>query len=107
MKTNSEEIIILSNDRIILAGLLILVLGFFTWRSDLDVAKPLLVSSLRMVIQLFLIGLILVYVFSINHPLLVLLIGLISSIKLIIEIKIVPIIKLIYLKYSNLSLIHI
>ena len=60
-----------------LAGLLILVLGFFTWRSDLDVAKPLLVSSLRMVIQLFLIGLILVYIFSINHPLLVLLIGLI------------------------------
>ena len=77
MKTSSEEIIKLSNDRIILAGLLILVLGFFTWRSDLDVAKPLLVSSLRMVIQLFLIGLILVYIFSINHPLLVLLISLI------------------------------
>ena len=77
MKTSSEEIIKLSNDRIILAGLLILVLGFFTWRSDLGVAKPLLVSSLRMVIQLFLIGLILVYIFSINHPLLVLLISLI------------------------------
>ena len=43
MKINSEEIITLSNDRIILAGLLILVLGFFTWRSDLGVAKPLLV----------------------------------------------------------------
>ena len=77
MKTNSEEIINLSNDRIFLAGLLILILGFFTWRSDLSIAKPLLIASLRMIVQLFLIGLILVYIFSINHPLLVLPIGLI------------------------------
>ncbi|MEC7225023.1 MAG: iron export ABC transporter permease subunit FetB [Verrucomicrobiota bacterium] len=77
MKTNSEEIIKLSNDRIVLAGLLILLLGFFTWRSDLSIAKPLLIASLRMIVQLFLIGLILVYIFSINHPLLVLLIAMI------------------------------
>ena len=77
MKTNSEEIIKLSNDRIILVGLLILLLGFFTWRSDLSIAKPLLIASLRMIVQLFLIGLILVYIFSINHPLLVLLIAMI------------------------------
>ena len=77
MKTNSEEIIKLSNDRIVLAGLLILLLGFFTWRSDLSIAKPLMIASLRMIVQLFLIGLILVYIFSINHPLLVLLISMI------------------------------
>ena len=77
MKTNSEDIIKLSNDRIVLAGLLILLLGFFTWRSDLSIAKPLLIASLWMVVVLFLIGLMLVYIFSINHPLLVLLIGMI------------------------------
>jgi len=77
MIASSQEIISLSNERIFLAGLLIVALGFFTWKADLGITKPLLVSSLRMVIQLFLVGLVLVYVFEIDHPLPVILIALV------------------------------
>ena len=63
----SEIIISLSNQRIFLACVLVMVLALTTWRANLKLTKPLLIASFRLIIQLSLVGLILEYVFEINN----------------------------------------
>lgn len=54
-----------------LASVLIFTLAFISWRSKLQVEKPLLIAALRTVIQLSLIGLVLKSVFASTNLLLV------------------------------------
>ena len=51
-----------------LAALLLLLLAFLSWRMALGVERQLLVASLRMVVQLLLIGLVLKYLFAQQSP---------------------------------------
>ena len=71
-----SEIVSLPTERISLACVLIIILALTTWRADLRLARPLLIASVRLIIQLSLVGLILEYVFEINNLLLVVLIAL-------------------------------
>jgi putative ABC transport system permease protein len=71
-----SEIVSLPAERISLACVLIIILALTTWRADLRLARPLLIASVRLIIQLSLVGLILEYVFEINNLLLVVLIAL-------------------------------
>ena len=73
----SEIIISLSNQRIFLACVLVMVLALTTWRANLKLTKPLLIASFRLIIQLSLVGLILEYVFEINNLLPVALIAMV------------------------------
>ena len=72
-----SNIVSLPIERISLACVLIMILALTTWRADLRLARPLLIASLRLIIQLSLVGLILEYVFEINNFLLVTLIALV------------------------------
>lgn len=73
----SDAIISLTTQRIFLACVLVMVLALTTWRANLKLARPLLIASFRLIIQLSLVGLILEYVFEINNLLLVALIALV------------------------------
>ena len=73
----SDVIISLTTERISLACVLVMILALTTWKADLRVARPLLVASFRLIVQLSLVGLILEYVFEINNFLLVALIALV------------------------------
>jgi len=60
-----------------LAALLVLILGGLVALSGLGLTRSLYVSSLRMVLQLLLIGVVLETLFRLNNPWLVLLMGLV------------------------------
>ncbi|MEC8906602.1 MAG: ABC transporter permease, partial [Verrucomicrobiota bacterium] len=73
----NDVIISLTTERISLACVLVMILALTTWKADLRVARPLLVASFRLIVQLSLVGLILEYVFEINNFLLIALIALV------------------------------
>ena len=62
-----------------LAALLLLVNVGLSWRLRLGLERDIIISSARMVAQLLLVGLILEWVFALEHPLSVVVIGLVMT----------------------------
>lgn len=60
------------------AGLMLITLGL-SWRLRLGLGRDILISGLRMTVQLLLVGLILRWVFSLHNPVVVLAIGVIMA----------------------------
>ncbi|MCP3660920.1 MAG: iron export ABC transporter permease subunit FetB [Gammaproteobacteria bacterium] len=65
------ELIQLGYPDLAIAALLIIGLAAISWRFSLGIESRLLISALRTVIQLSLIGLVLKQIFSQNHPLII------------------------------------
>lgn len=70
----------IDNVQLLLAAGLMLVSLLLSWRLRLGLGREILVASLRMTVQLLLVGLVLAWVFSLNDPLPVVGIGLVMSV---------------------------
>lgn len=68
------------NVQLLLAAGLMLVSLVLSWRLRLGLGRDILVASVRMTVQLLLVGLVLAWVFSLNDPLPVVGIGLVMSV---------------------------
>lgn len=65
--------------QLVLAALLMLVSVLLSWRLRLGLGRDIVVASVRMTVQLLLVGLILGWVFALKHPLPVIGIGLVMT----------------------------
>jgi putative ABC transport system permease protein len=68
------------NVQLLLAAGLMLVSLLLSWRLRLGLGRDILVASVRMTVQLLLVGLVLAWVFSLSDPFLVVGIGLVMSV---------------------------
>lgn len=67
----NQTVIPLSSLDLIIAALLVVSLAFLTWYLRLGMGRSVLIAGVRTVIQLLLLGLVLEYLFSSSHPLLI------------------------------------
>jgi len=67
----NESVIQLGPLQLSMVAGLVMALALLTWRLQLGVSSRLLVAGLRTVVQLLLLGLVLDYLFSISHPVLI------------------------------------
>lgn len=67
-----EQTLEINNISLILSTLLLVVAIFISYKEQLDLSKDIVVAGVRAVIQLFIIGYILEYIFEVDHTLLTL-----------------------------------